>query len=70
MLLKTKTEREESKCKKTVSHIKFNKYELIFILDKKKTDDKVSKSIIVTVENEIINEKLFTLDDNEAICKL
>jgi len=69
MLLKTKTEREEIKCKKAISHIKFNKYELIFILDKKKNDEKGIINISVTVENEM-NKEFFILDDNEIICKL
>jgi len=70
MLLKSKMDKEKSKCDKIASGIKFNKYELIFILDKQKASGKgPERQVTVKVENEISNE-FFMLDDKEIICKL
>lgn len=72
ILLKSKLERERNKVEKVVKEIKFNKYELIFILDKtssSSSNNNNNKKVTVKVENETNNE-MFILDDKEVICKL
>lgn len=68
MLFKTKIERENQIISKTLSQIRFNKLELMFLLDNNK-NIKYYKSITIKVENEL-NKEVFILDDKEIICKL
>ncbi len=70
ILLKSKLERERNKVEKVLKEIKFNKYDLVFILDKNSNlTSTTSRKISVKVENETNNE-MFILDDKEVICKL
>lgn len=60
-------ERERTKVEKVLSKIKFNKFELVFILEKKGKDK--DEKITVQVENEA-NKEMFILDDKEIMVKL
>ena len=67
LLLKSKVERERMKLERIIPKIKFNKYELLFILDKKNKNS--TQNITIQVHNELNNE-MFILDERECLVKL
>lgn len=70
LLFKSKIEREKQKIEKILSKIKYNKFELVFILEKRKNYYKTNEnSVFIIVENEV-NKEMFPLDEKEMIVKL
>ena len=68
VLVKSRIDKEKQDLEKFINQVKFNKYELVFILDNNK-NKKVFKSISIKVENDM-NKEFFLLNDNHIICKL